>query len=43
MLAKLVYHHQLVLALWIAVAYLLVLYAALRWGTASIDRYPGSD
>ena len=43
MLAKLAYHHQLVFALWIAVVYLLTLYAALRWGTGSTDRYPGSD
>jgi len=34
---------RLVLALWLLTAYLLILYAATRWGHGSPDRYPGSD
>jgi hypothetical protein len=30
-------------ALWVLVAYALILYAAFRWGTSSPDRFPGSD
>jgi hypothetical protein len=33
---------RFVRALWTLVAYLLLLYAALRWGHTSPDRYPGS-
>jgi hypothetical protein len=36
-------HRQLVLALWLLTAYLLILYAALRWGHPSRNRYLGSD
>ncbi len=42
-LRKFAWNRQLVVELWLLVAYLLVLYAALRWGAGSPDRYPGSD
>jgi len=43
LLWKLTSNRKLLLTLWALVAYLLVLYAALRWSTGSSARYPGSD
>ena len=34
---------RLIVALWLLAAYLLVLYAAVRWRHASPARFPGSD
>jgi hypothetical protein len=34
---------RLVRGLWLLVAYLLILYAALHWGHGPIGTYPGSD
>jgi hypothetical protein len=42
-LRTLAFDRRLVLCLWVLAAYLLVLYAAVRWGAGSTDRYPGSD
>jgi hypothetical protein len=30
-------------ALWILVAYLLILYVAIKWGHPTAERFPGSD
>jgi hypothetical protein len=43
MLLNVLWSSGIVSTLWALAAYLLVLYAALRWGTGSADRYPGSD
>jgi hypothetical protein len=40
---KLASDRRLVLSLWLLTAYLLILYAALRWGHGTPDRYPSSD
>ncbi len=34
---------RVVVALWSLAAYLLIVYAAIRWGHPSDARYPGSD
>jgi len=40
---KLASSRQLVRGLWLLVAYLIILYAALRWGHGPVDTYPGGD
>jgi len=37
------WHRPATIALWVLVVYLLLLWAAIRWGHASPDRFPGSD
>jgi hypothetical protein len=36
-------HDRLTLALWLIAAYLLLMYAALRWGAGHPATFPGSD
>jgi hypothetical protein len=37
------WHRRVAFSLWALVLYLLLLYAAIRWGHGSPQRYPGSD